>query len=160
MSRNEVLLVASLCRPRGTNRADIARAEILFYCSSHLLFFDKPDCEFQLRWRSTSCDVPFLNLALIAYLIGKIADNDIVVPYCQDRFQPLHAIDRCEVTSYLNQQLERGELRPVFLYGKVRTCKLKEDELRCFDPDVLSFFNMNTPEDYQNALALWQALTR
>jgi molybdopterin-guanine dinucleotide biosynthesis protein A/molybdopterin converting factor small subunit len=104
----------------------------------------------------TSCDVPFLNLSLISYLISQIENYDVVAPYWQDRFQPLHAVYRRSVLPLLQQQLERGELRPIFLYEKVRTRKVSEDEIRRFDPEGLSFLNMNTPEDYQAALQRWR----
>jgi len=104
----------------------------------------------------TSCDVPFLNLALISHLISRISDYDVVVPYWQDRFQPLHAVYRRSVAPLLGEQLERGELRPIFLYEKVRTRRVSEDEIRRFDPEGLSFLNMNTPEDYTEALKRWQ----
>ena len=55
----------------------------------------------------------------------------------------------------LKEQLERGELRPIFLYDKVRTRKVTEAEMHPHDPESLSFLNMNTPEDYQAALASW-----
>ena len=104
----------------------------------------------------TSCDVAFTNLSLISYLISQIADYDVVVPYWQERFQPLHAVYRRSVLPLLKEQLERGELRPIFLYDKVRTRKVQEDEIRRFDPEGLSFFNMNTPEDYEEALKRWE----
>ncbi len=106
----------------------------------------------------TSCDVPFLNLPLISYLISQISDYDVVVPYYQERFQPLHAVYRRSVVPLLQEQLRRGELRPISLYKKVRTREVREDEIRVFDPEGLSFLNMNTPEDYQNALRRWQEL--
>jgi len=56
----------------------------------------------------------------------------------------------------LKVQLERGELRPIFLYDKVRTRKIDEDEIRRFDPEGLSFLNMNTLEDYDAALVRWK----
>lgn len=105
----------------------------------------------------TSCDVAFLNLSLISYLISQIANYDVVVPYWEGRFQPLCAAYRKGVTPLLQGQLERGELRPIFLYEKVRTRKVGEDEIRRFDPEGLSFLNMNTPEDYQAALRRWEA---
>lgn len=105
----------------------------------------------------TSCDVAFLNLRLISYLTSQIADYDVVVPYWQERFQPLHAVYRQSVLPLLQEQLERGELRPIFLYEKVRTCKVGKDEIRRFDPEGLSFLNMNAPEDYQAALGRWEA---
>ncbi len=103
-----------------------------------------------------SCDAPFLNQSLISYLTSQISNYDVVVPYWQERFQPLHAVYCRSVVPLLREQLERGELRPIFLYEKVRTCKVSEDEIRRFDPEGLSFLNMNTPEDYQAALARWQ----
>ncbi|MGE0684598.1 MAG: NTP transferase domain-containing protein [Candidatus Binatia bacterium] len=105
----------------------------------------------------TSCDAPFLNPALIAYLLSLASDYDVVVPYWQDRLQPLHAVYRRSVIPLLDEQLKRGELRPIFLYKKVRTREVTEEEIRRFDREGLSFQNMNSPEDYQAALALWQA---
>jgi molybdopterin-guanine dinucleotide biosynthesis protein A len=104
----------------------------------------------------TSCDAAFLNLPLISFLTSQILNHDVVVPYWQDRFQPLHAVYRTSVVPLLKEQLERGELRPIFLYDKVRTRKVGEEEIRRFDPEGLSFFNMNAPEDYAQALMLWQ----
>ena len=104
----------------------------------------------------TSCDAAFLNLPLISFLTSQIFDYDVVVPYWQDRFQPLHAVYRTSVVPLLKEQLERGELRPIFLYDKVRTRTVGEEEIRRFDPEGLSFFNMNAPADYARALMLWQ----
>lgn len=104
----------------------------------------------------TSCDAPFLNLPLISFLTSQISNHDVVVPYWQDRFQPLHAVYRRSVVPLLEEQLERGELRPIFLYNKVRTRKVGEEEIRRFDPEGLSFLNMNAPDDYAQALMLWQ----
>jgi len=104
----------------------------------------------------TSCDAPFLNLQLIAHLLSQISDCDVVVPYWQERYQPLHAVYRTSVLPLLKEQLERGELRPIFLYDKVRTRKVDEDEIRRFDPEGLSFLNMNSPADYDAALARWK----
>lgn len=104
----------------------------------------------------TSCDVPFLSTELVAYLVSLIEDHDVVVPYWQDRFQPLCAVYRASVIPVLEDQLERGELRPIYLYDKVRTRRVGEEEIRRFDPDGLSFFNMNSPEEYAEALSLWE----
>src|SRR5262245_3530517 len=104
----------------------------------------------------TSCDAPFLNLPLISYLVSQIVDFEVVVPYWQERLQPLHAVYRRSVAPLLQEQLERGELRPIFLYKKVRTREVSPEEIHRFDPEGLSFRNMNSPEDYQAALALWQ----
>ena len=103
----------------------------------------------------TSCDVAFLNRPLIAHLFAQISDHEVVVPYWEERFQPLHAVYRRSVLPLLADQLERGELRPIYLFDKVRTLRISADEIRSFDPEGLSFLNMNTPAEYETALARW-----
>jgi molybdopterin-guanine dinucleotide biosynthesis protein A len=108
----------------------------------------------------TACDSAFLSAGLISHLISRIPEHDVVVPYWQGRFQPLHGVYRRSVLPFLEGQLARGELRPIYLFDKVRTCRIDEDEIRRFDPEGLSFFNMNTPEDYAEALKRWGEVDR
>ena len=105
----------------------------------------------------TSCDAPFLNLTLVSHLLAQISDVDVVVPFWEERLQPLHAVYRRSVAPLLKSQLERGELRPIFLFDKVRTRKVNENEIRRFDPQGMSMLNMNSPEEYEAALRLWRA---
>jgi molybdopterin-guanine dinucleotide biosynthesis protein A len=104
----------------------------------------------------TSCDSAFLNPALISHLISAIPQYDVVVPHWQGRLQPLHAVYRRSVRPHLEAQLARGELRPVRLFDTVRTRRVDEEEIRRFDPEGASFFNMNTPDDYAEALKRWR----
>jgi len=104
----------------------------------------------------TSCDAPFLSVPLISHLLSQISGYDVVVPVWEERLEPLHAVYRSSVLPVLQAQLERNELRPIFLYDKVCTCKVFEEEIRRFDPDGLSFLNMNTPEDYDSAVKRWR----
>jgi molybdopterin-guanine dinucleotide biosynthesis protein A len=105
----------------------------------------------------TSCDAPFLNLPFVSHLLAQISDVDVVVPFWEERFQPLHAVYRTSVAPLLKSQLARGELRPIFLFDKVRTRKVEEDEIRRFDPEGMSMLNMNSPAEYEAALRLWRA---
>jgi molybdopterin-guanine dinucleotide biosynthesis protein A len=105
----------------------------------------------------TSCDAPFLNPSLISFLMAEVSPYDVVVPFWQGRLQPLHAVYRKSVLPLLKEQLERGDLRPVSLYTKVRTLEVHEDQLLRLDPEGLSFLNMNTPADYEAALARWRS---
>jgi molybdenum cofactor guanylyltransferase len=104
-----------------------------------------------------SCDSAFLNPALISHLVSEASDYDIVVPRWEGRYQPLHAVYRRTLVPLVEAQLARGELRPVYLFDKVRTRRVEEDEIRRFDPDGSSFFNMNTPEEYAEARRRWDA---
>jgi len=108
----------------------------------------------------TSCDSVFLNIDLIAHLLDQLPEHDVVVPHWQGRFQPLHAVYRRSVSPLLAEQLARGQLRPVHLFDKVRLRRVDEDEIRRFDPEGSSFYNMNTPEDYAEALKRWSVTRR
>ncbi len=104
----------------------------------------------------TSCDAPFLNPALIVYLTAQLPGYDVVVPYWEERYQPLHAVYRKSLLPLLKEQLERGELRPIYLFDKIRTRRIDAEEIKPFDPEGLSFLNMNTPQDYQAAVKRWR----
>ncbi len=111
----------------------------------------------------TSCDVPFLQLPFIDYLVSQLDHHgrayDVVVPVWQDRLQPLHAVYRRRVVPHLQEQLAAQRLRPVYLYDTVPTRKVSPAEIKRFDPEGLSFLNMNTQADYQAALAQWRTLS-
>ena len=108
----------------------------------------------------TSCDAAFLNVDLISHLVDEAPGHDVVVPHWQGRDQPLHAVYRRTVVPVLGELLAGGRLRPVYLFDRVRTRRVSEDEIRRFDPDGSSFFNMNTPEDYAEALRRWRDARR
>jgi molybdopterin-guanine dinucleotide biosynthesis protein A len=108
----------------------------------------------------TSCDSAFVAPALISHLVSQISSWDVVVPRWDGRLQPLFAVYRTTVLPLLAGQLARQELRPVFLFDKVQTHVVEETEIRRFDPAGSSFFNMNSPADYRDALARWRDLKR
>jgi molybdopterin-guanine dinucleotide biosynthesis protein A/molybdopterin converting factor small subunit len=105
----------------------------------------------------TSCDSAFSNAALVSHLISLRDGYDVVVPRWEDRLQPLLAIYRKTVLPHLEAQLANGDLRPVHLFDKVRTRIVESEEVRRFDPEGRSFFNMNTPADYEEAASQWNA---
>ena len=103
----------------------------------------------------TSCDSAFSSPPFISHLISLAPGFDAVVPRWEGRLQPLHAVYRRTILPVLEAQLANGELRPVSVYDKVPTRVVEEDEIRRFDPQGDSFFNMNTPKDYDEALRRW-----
>jgi molybdopterin-guanine dinucleotide biosynthesis protein A/molybdopterin converting factor small subunit len=105
----------------------------------------------------TSCDSAFLSPTLIDYLLSLKEDYDVVVPRWEDRFQPLMAVYSKGVLPVLETQLANGQLRPVSLFTKVRTREVSEEEVRRVDPEGASFFNMNTPADYEEVQKRWAA---
>ena len=101
-----------------------------------------------------SCDLPLLRGAVASSLCGMLERFDAVVPEIAGLAQPLHAVYRKRCIAALNSMSARGEHRLVEIVraGSVRT--VGEKELRAIDPDLRSFTNVNTPQDYQRALQL------
>lgn len=101
-----------------------------------------------------ACDMPFLNLDLLRHLISLAEDADVVVPRWTD-VEPLHAVYRpATCLGPVERALARGERRIVSFYHEVGVRYVERAEIARFDPQGLSFFNINTAEDWERARAL------
>ena len=152
---SQIVVVAAPEQQLPTLPVTLVRDEVAYQGPVGGIFYGLRAATHDLCFVS-SCDAPFLNLRLIDYFFSLVENYDVVVPFWEERLQPLHAVYRRSVAPLLQDQLERGELRPVFLYKKVRTYEVPAEDIRRFDPDGLSFRNLNSPADYQAALSLWQ----
>ncbi|MYA60152.1 MAG: molybdenum cofactor guanylyltransferase [Chloroflexi bacterium] len=101
-----------------------------------------------------AADMPFLNPMLILDLVGRASRMDAVVPVTGGRPEPLHAVYRKTVLAPARRQIERRELKIALVFDAVSTVEAPEADVRALDPDLRSFWNLNTPEEYQRALAL------
>ena len=101
-----------------------------------------------------AADMPFLNPMLIRDLVGRASRADAVVPLTDGRPEPLHAVYRKSLLNPARQRIERRELKVAPVFDAVSTVWMPEHELRRLDPDLYSFWNLNTPDDYTRALAL------
>lgn len=101
-----------------------------------------------------ACDLPFVTAELFAYLAALRMDHDAVVPVQEDgRPQPLAALYR--VHPCLRQAtalIEAGRRRPLDLLDSVKTRWVAFDELRNFARAQSFFVNINTPDDYDDAI--------
>lgn len=107
----------------------------------------------------TACDTPFVRGALIAHLLDQIdTRSDLIIPSTRNGFEPMFAVYRKTCLPAMVSQLERNRLKIQGLFRKVRVKTVAEDQLRAVDPQLVSFFNVNTPEDLQHAEALHRSL--
>ncbi|MBI3909565.1 MAG: molybdenum cofactor guanylyltransferase [Armatimonadetes bacterium] len=102
-----------------------------------------------------SCDVPFLNPAVAEYLAHVCACYDVAVPEWEGRLHPVQAVYRTSVQPVLAEMLAAGIRRPIALFEQVRTCIVREEELRALDREGRTFLNVNTPEEYEAARREW-----
>ncbi len=106
-----------------------------------------------------ACDMPFLQRALLDYILSLAGEGDVVVPVPGGRHEPLLALYRREVClSAVDRVLEAGERRMISFYPAVRVVEIDDARLDELDPDRMSFFNVNSPEDVLRAEGMLAAL--
>jgi len=97
------------------------------------------------------CDMPFLSVGLLEYMAQISSAFDVVVPRIEDKVEPLCAVYSSTCIPAIRELLEREELRINRLFGMVKVRYVGEDEIDRFDPDHLSFFNINSRADLVRA---------
>jgi molybdenum cofactor guanylyltransferase len=100
----------------------------------------------------TSCDVPLLIPGFVTRMIELLGDHDIAVMEIDGFTHPLSAVYRRRTLSHVEALLAQDKLRPVFLFDAVPTRRVQTSEMLSVDPELWTLRNLNTPEDYQQAL--------
>ena len=98
-----------------------------------------------------ACDMPFLSLPLLRYMLSLTPGQDIVVPRLAAGLEPLHALYHRRCLGPLRLALEQGQRRLVSFYPSLRVRQVTLDEIIPWDPHLRSFYNINTPEDLAQA---------
>ncbi len=102
-----------------------------------------------------ACDMPFLNTELLCYMIKLSCDFEAVVPRLgEGMLEPLHAIYSKSCLSNMKTQLEHNQLGVNFFLKTVSVRYVERAECRRFDPQLLSFFNINYQSDLEQAIIL------
>jgi molybdopterin-guanine dinucleotide biosynthesis protein A len=96
-------------------------------------------------------DMPFLNQALLCYMVELSAGFDLVVPRVGELVEPLHAVYARECLPHIERLLKGGVLGVRALFEMVRVRYVEAEEVDRFDPGHLSFFNVNTEADLEKA---------
>src|SRR6202162_4204017 len=101
----------------------------------------------------TSCDVPLLEPAFVERMVELLGDHDIAVMEIDGFPHPLSAVYRRGTLPQVEALLAEDRLRPVFLFDAVRTRRVRPEEMASVDPQLRTLRNLNTREDYLEALA-------
>lgn len=107
-----------------------------------------------------ACDMPFLNAAVLRYLVEQRSGYDVVVPSVHGRPQPLHTVYGKACLQPIARCLETERLHVVGFFPAVRVREVTAEELAGFDPEGLSFRNLNTPEEFADAARRLDAAAR
>jgi molybdopterin-guanine dinucleotide biosynthesis protein A len=103
----------------------------------------------------TGCDLPFVTSELFRYLLSKAGSHELVVPLGPDKMpEPLCAVYSRSSLPEVERMIEAGQFKISPLFERVDTLFVGFDELSALNGADLFFENINTPDEYQRALAL------
>ena len=107
----------------------------LFYAEHPFAFF-------------SACDTPFLRPSLVETLLANIDRRlDIIMPATSAGMEPLCAVYSKRCLPSAEHHIQQQKLKIQLALRKHRWKKIPEAKLREKDPELISFFNVNTPRD-------------
>lgn len=98
-----------------------------------------------------ACDMPWLNRALLEYMISLRETADIIVPRWEKFPEPLHAIYNKACLDPIEAKLKEKRLKITGFFGQVDVRFVEREEIERFDKNGRSFANINSPQDLEKA---------
>jgi molybdopterin-guanine dinucleotide biosynthesis protein A len=102
-----------------------------------------------------SCDMPFANMDVIQLLLKRARGADAAIPRSiEGHLEPLHAVYRRNPMLHCAEEaLAEGYVAPRHAINKLERVAYVsiEHEIKIIDPELRSFFNVNTKQDVARA---------
>jgi len=103
-----------------------------------------------------ACDMPFVDRVVVDELVWLANGHDAVIPHVDGYPQPMLAVYRVQpCRAAIRAALARDDRRMISFLDDVDTVTVPEDHLRALDPQLRSFFNVNTPDDLAQAQRIY-----
>lgn len=101
----------------------------------------------------TACDMPFINVTLVKYIIGKwTTEWDAVIPIFDKKPQPLFGIYSKRLVRDMEEDIRNGKRSLRGFLQRINVLYIGEEEVRHIDPEGRSFVNINTMEDFKREI--------
>jgi molybdopterin-guanine dinucleotide biosynthesis protein A len=104
-----------------------------------------------------ACDMPFVSPQLLSAQIKMLIEQNAegIVPRHKDGTEPFHSIYRREVClAAVETSIDLGRKRVDSWFPVVRMGYIEHEDIMRYDPSGHAFFNINSPEDYQQAIEI------
>jgi molybdopterin-guanine dinucleotide biosynthesis protein A len=105
-----------------------------------------------------ACDMPLLQAPLLAELSRRLAGHDAVTPVNDGQPEPLCAAYTKGCIPAIQRRLDAGAYKTSGLFDDVDALLLEPEEWRRFDPEGLSFLNVNREADLERAKTLIETM--
>lgn len=118
------------------------------------------NCEATCDWNLiVSCDMPFLTPEWLSQMIERATGSDaqVVAPRSDHGLEPLCACWRTSAVDQLQGAFDEGVRKVTEAMKRLRMEVLDETHWKRFDSAGRLFWNMNTQQDYEEALRIWRS---
>jgi molybdopterin-guanine dinucleotide biosynthesis protein A len=104
---------------------------------------------------AVGCDMPFLKPELLRAFAAWAEGYDVALLRHEGYLEPLHGAYRRTCLPSIEAAIRAGKRRIVSFFPHVRVRTIGLDDVRPLDPELNSFRNVNTPEEWEAAKKLW-----
>lgn len=108
-----------------------------------------------------ACDMPFISPSLLTaeHQLMVESNADAVIPHLDGGVEPFHAVyRRAGCLPAIQAALEADKWRADAWFSQAEIVLMRESQIRPYDPQLLSFSNINTPEELAQAEQLARAM--
>jgi molybdopterin-guanine dinucleotide biosynthesis protein A len=105
---------------------------------------------------AVGCDMPFLIPDLLQAFAGWVDGFDVAVLRQGEQVEPLHGAYRRTCLPAMELAIRAGQRRIISFFPHVRVRYVTPEDVTPFDPDLRSFRNVNTPEEWTAVRAEWE----
>jgi molybdenum cofactor guanylyltransferase len=94
------------------------------------------------------CDTPFLRKEVCELILSRANGKEGAVPVVRGMYEPLHgAYERSKALKSFESALTSGERKVGGAFNTLDLARVEESDLRAADPELESFWNLNSPQD-------------
>ena len=108
------------------------------------------------------CDMPFLDPAVLAWFAeaAVASDADLVALRHGKFVEPLHAVYRKSCLPVIEATIQSGERCAYAYWNEIQVRYVSPSEIAALDPELVSFRNVNTPDQWSQAIQTESGCTR
>ncbi len=101
-----------------------------------------------------ACDMPFLNPDLVRHMLEIQGHFDAVVPKMDWKIEALHALYSRSCLPAIERSIDSRRYQIFKFFSQIDVRYIDEDEIRIYDPDLRSFYNVNDLREWQDAVKM------
>jgi molybdopterin-guanine dinucleotide biosynthesis protein A len=94
-----------------------------------------------------ACDMPFLSEPLIRHILECRDEFDLILPKIDWKIEALHGLYNRSCLPAIRELIDSQQYQVIRFFPKMRVKYIGEAEIREYDPELKTFFNINEPRE-------------